>query len=119
MIFERSLSIQPLKVLAEVHFHGLKSYALYINSDLFSIISHENITSCVLFKSFIYLNFSFLMLHIKFLNCHILHLKQLFASGTKSKLSIEIFFSYGIIPLPSAIISSIFSQSLKFKVFQT
>ena len=48
-----SLSIQPLSVLAELHFLGLKPYWSCMNWNLFSAISQSIMTSWALYKSFI------------------------------------------------------------------
>ena len=64
IIFERSLSIQLLNLLAELHFLELKKCRLYINSNLLSIFSHKKTQFCVLYKSFI--SFKFLIFKVNY-----------------------------------------------------
>lgn len=64
IIFERSLSIQLLNLLAELHFLELKKCRLYINSNLLSIFSHKKTKFCVLYKSFI--SFKFLIFKVNY-----------------------------------------------------
>ena len=64
IIFERSLSIQLLNLLAELHFLELKKCRLYINSNLLSIFSYKKTKFCVLYKSFI--SFKFLIFKVNY-----------------------------------------------------
>ena len=116
IIFERSLSIQLLNLLAELHFLELKKCRLYINSNLLSIFSHKKTKFCVLYKSFI--SFKFLIFKVnykKFRTFTVVARYNIFFQRNICFLQLGLncnqklfFFLYEIIPLLSAIISSTF-----------